>query len=98
MTTDDARQLARTVAAKGGCGSFDDFTFDRATDVWVFECQRQPEIFYEIVVYGSEDARSSAIKSLDERKETYFAKNFYAIVVVSDQTHSGDSALAPFKG
>ena len=51
-----------------------------------------------IVAYGSEDARSAGIKTLNECCRTaYFAKNFYAVEIVAFGTDSADAALAPFR-
>jgi hypothetical protein len=89
---DSARQLAQTVASNGSCGSFEDYNFNRAKDTWVFMCQKQ-EMTFEIVAYGSEDARSAGIKTLDECCRTaYFVKNFYAVEIVTFGSDSADAA------
>ena len=93
---ENARQLARTVASNGGCRGFEDYNFNRAKDTWVFTCQK-PGMTYEIVAYGSEDARSAGIKTLDGDRAAYFAKNFYTVAVVAFGSDSADAALAPFK-
>jgi hypothetical protein len=93
-TTDNARQLAQTVASNGGCGSFEDYNFNRAKDTWVFTCQK-PGLSYEIQAFGSQDARSTALKALDDRAATYFADYFYAVVVVYNEALM---PLAAFKG
>lgn len=80
-TTENARQLAQTVASNGGCGTFEDYNFNRARDTWVFSCQK-PGLTFEIQTYGSLDARSTGLKMLDDRNATYFTENFYAVVVV----------------
>lgn len=91
-----ARQLARTVASNGDCGSFEDYNFNRARDTWVFTCQKSGTSF-EILAYGSPDARSAGIKSLDASKTTYVAKNFYSVAVVkSEGNNSVGEALASF--
>jgi len=78
-------------------GSFEDHNFNRAKDTWVFKSQKQ-EMTFEIVAYGSEDARSAGIKTLDECCRTaYFAKNFYAVEIVAFGSDSADAALAPFR-
>jgi len=92
---DSARRLAQTIALTGACGSFEDHNFNRAKDMWVFTCQKQ-EMTFEIVAYGSEDARSAGIKTLDECCRTaYFARNFYAVEIVAFGSDSADVALAP---
>jgi hypothetical protein len=94
---DSARRLAQTVASNGACGSFEDYNFNRAKDTWVFTCQKQ-EMTFEIVAYGSEDARSAGIKTLNECCRTaYFAKNFYAVAIVGFGGDSADAALAQFR-
>ncbi len=94
---DNARQLAHTVASNGGCDGFEDYNFNRAMDMWVFTCQKQGTSF-EIVAYGSQEARSAGIKSLSDRNTAYFSRNFYTVAVVaSDRSGSWDSALEPFK-
>jgi hypothetical protein len=96
-STEGARHLAQAVASKGSCGSFEDYTFDRARDTWVFTCQK-PGLSFEIVAYGSEDARSAGIKALDTSRTTYVAKDFYAVAVAaSEPGNAVDSALAAFK-
>ena len=91
-----ARQLARTVASNGGCDGFEDYNFNRAKDTWVFTCQK-PGMSFEIVAFGSQDARSAGIKALDTSNTTYFARSFYSVAVVASGSGSADSALAPFK-
>jgi hypothetical protein len=94
---DSARRLAQTVASNGACGSFEDYNFNRAKDTWVFTCQKQ-EMTFEIVAYGSEDARSAGMRTLDECCRTaYFVKNFYAVEIVAFGSDSADVALAPFR-
>ena len=94
---DKARRLAQTVASNGGCGSFEDYNVNRAKDTWVFTCQKQ-EMTFEIVAYGSEDARSAGIKTLEVCCRTaYFAKNFYTVAVLAFGSDSADVSLAPFR-
>ena len=63
----------------------------------MFTCQKQ-EMTFEIVAYGSEDARSAGIKRLDVCCRTaYLAKNFYTVAVVAFGSDSADVSLAPFK-
>jgi hypothetical protein len=60
-------------------------------------CQKQ-EMTFEIVAYGSEDARSAGVKMLTECCRTaYFAKNFYTVKIVAFGSDSADAALAPFR-
>ena len=106
---DSARQLAQTVASKGGCDSnrFEDYDLSRVRDTWVFTCQKQEKMF-AIVTYGSQEARSAGINRLDESPtQAYFAKYFYAVVVmrsggqnkqlVESDKQSDKLALAPFR-
>jgi hypothetical protein len=93
-TTEIARQLAQTVASNGGCGTFEDYNFNRAKDTWVFTCQK-PGLTFEIQTYGSLDARSTELKALGDRSATYFSDNFYAVVVVYNEALT---PLAPFRG
>ena len=96
-TTEHARQLAQSVAANGGCGGFEDYNFNRARDTWVFTCQK-PGMSFEIVTYGSPEARSAGIKRLKDNGATYFTENFYAVTVVAFAGNGlADSALASFK-
>jgi hypothetical protein len=91
-----ARQLAQTVASNGDCGSFEDYNFNRARDTWVFTCQKSGTSF-EILAYGSPDARSAGIQSLDTSKTTHVTKNFYSVTVVkSEGNSSAGEALASF--
>ncbi len=106
--TDTARQLAQTVASNGGCdsNSFEDYNFNRAKDTWVFTCDKQG-MGFEVITYGSPDARSVGLKALDDRGQTYFAKHFYAVVAVGagrpdKQSQGSDKkslelSLAPFR-
>lgn len=96
-TIDGARQLARTVASKGGCEGFEDHSFTRASDTWVFTCQK-PGLSFEVVAYGSAEAKSVAIKGLGDRNQPYFTKSFYSVAVVhADPNGAAESALAAFK-
>ena len=95
--TESARHLAETVASSGGCGGFEDYTFNRARDTWVFTCQK-PGVSFEVVIYGSEDARTVGLRTLDNNKTTYFSENFYAVAVMRfDGGGPADSALGPFR-
>jgi hypothetical protein len=94
--TENARQLAQAVASNGGCDGFEDYNFNRARDTWVFTCQK-PGMSYEIVAYGSQEARSAGIKTLDDNNRMYFTKAFYAVVVVASNGSTLDSALGAFK-
>jgi hypothetical protein len=95
--TESARQLAKTVASNGGCDSFEDYDFNRARDTWVFTCQK-PGMTFEIIAFGSPEARSAAIKFFDDSSSTYVTKNFYAVVVVKyEGAGSSDLALASFR-
>lgn len=94
---DDARQLAETVASNASCGGFEDLGVGPTRDTWVFTCQKSAASF-EITVFGSQDARFAGIKALDDRHDTYFARNTYAVTVASAEGFSSpDSALASFK-
>lgn len=107
--TDNARQLAQTVASNGGCdsNSFEDYDLSRLRDIWVFTCQKH-EVMFAIFTYGSQEARAAGIKLLDQPPtQAYFAKYFYAVAVmrsgglnkqlVESDKQADELALAPFR-
>ena len=96
VDANSGRQLAQGVTSNGGCGSFEDYNLSRARDTWVFTCQK-PGMTFEIVAYGSADARSAGIKILDDQRAAYVSHTFYAVVVLRSEGGSAESALASFK-
>jgi hypothetical protein len=96
-STESARQLAQAIAANADCGGFEDYNFNRARDTWVFTCQT-PSNSFEIVAYGSEEARSAGIRSLDAGTNPHLTKHFYAVAVMTSAgPGSTDAALTAFK-
>jgi len=75
-----AENLAYSVATQAGCGSFEGLDLAGTRETWHFTCQRST-VSYDIVVFGSDDARRAGLKSLLDASKPYAAKGYYAVIV-----------------
>jgi hypothetical protein len=99
-----AENLAYSVAANAGCGSFEDLDPAGTQETWHFACQRSTTS-YDIVVFGSDDSRRSGLKSLQDAGHPFVAKGYYAVTVAPSGSSKEEalgaspspSLLDPFK-
>jgi hypothetical protein len=75
-----AENLAYSVATQADCGSFEGLDLVGTRETWRFTCQRST-VSYDIVVFGSDDARRAGLRSLLDAGMTYAAKGYYAVIV-----------------
>ncbi|MBT8161654.1 MULTISPECIES: hypothetical protein [Arthrobacter] len=94
-TADEARTLARAVADKAGCGSFEDYIVNSRPDWWKFTCQIKDDTF-SIVASRSPKARSDDETHLKETGQQYWTQDSYSIVAVpKSNSKSTIGAISP---
>ena len=76
-----AEDVAFSVASNAGCGSFDNYLPEESADSWQFECTIG-NVPIEILVYGSDQARSQGLAQLQKEDRPYVAKAYYAVTTV----------------
>ena len=75
-----AENLASSIAGSAGCGSFEALGSAPTQDSWGFTCQTA-DATYDIVVFGSDDARRSGLKAFQDAGRPYVGKGYYAVTV-----------------
>jgi len=75
-----ADNLASSVAGSAGCGSFEALGPASTQASWGFTCQ-MADASYDIVVFGSDDARRSGLKAFQDAGRPYVGKGYYAVTV-----------------
>ena len=96
-TVDEGRGIAEAIAAKAGCGSFEDYNLNGHPGRWSFTCQMNDASF-EIIVYGSLNARTEHETQLSDAGWQYWSQDSYTIVSAFKPTTPATSrSLEPFK-
>lgn len=101
-SSSEAEDLAYSVATKAGCGSLEALDPAGTQLAWHFTCQRSTSS-YDIAVFGSNDSRTSGLKSLQDAGQAYVARSYYAVTFAPSFPAKGGAAspsqsvLDPFR-
>jgi hypothetical protein len=100
-----AEDVAYGVAADAGCGQFDSDLYPATDEHWWFGCHIG-DVFYAILVFGSDGAQAEGIAWLESEGRPYLARFHYAVTaprqdpdkaVAMAATPPPESILDPFR-
>jgi hypothetical protein len=99
-----AENLGYSIASGAHCGNFETLDPAGTQETWHYACSIG-DTGYDIVVFGSDEAKQTGLASLGDAGKPFVAKNYYAVTVSPSGPSKSAAAvatpnpslLAPFK-